>query len=243
MSATTPPTRRRPGRPVAAAWWCCVALAGVWAALAGMVLTHVGLAEADAPVLRWFVAHRAGARTGFLEAVSSTPVDGAAAVLGAGVVLVVAVRTRSVRPLLVLGAAVGAAVVLAEVVKVLVGRARPATATMLGTPESGPGFPSAHTLVFTALAGAVALVLWREMRSASARILIVGIAVLTTGAMGVSRLYLGDHWLTDVLASYALAGAVLAAVAALSGAFPQGGDGLHATPGRPAGYRVADRTG
>ncbi len=184
--------------------------------LVWMVRTHEGLAEADAPVLRWFVAHRSGAPTGVLEAVSSTPVDGAAAVLAAAAVLLVAVRIRSVRPLLVMGAAVAAAVVLAEVVKMLVGRARPATATMLGTPESGPGFPSAHTLVFTALIGAIALVLWRQTRSASARILIVGAAVLASGAMGVSRLYLGDHWLTDVLASYALAGAVLAAVAALS---------------------------
>jgi membrane-associated phospholipid phosphatase len=220
VSATARRTGPVPGRAVASAWWCCLALVGVWAALVWMVLTHQGLAEADASVLRWFVAHRGGAVTGFLEAVSSTPVDGGAAVLAAGVVLVVAVRTRSVRPVLVLGAAVAAAVVLAEVVKALVDRARPATATMLGTPESGPGFPSAHTLVFTAMVGAAALVLWRTVGSGLARVLIVGVAVATAGAMGVSRLYLGDHWLTDVLASYALAGAVLAAVAALSGAFP-----------------------
>jgi hypothetical protein len=209
---------RAAARPVTGSWWCCGALAAVWVALTWMVLAHEGLARADAPVLRWFVAHRSVTSTGVLEAVSSTPVDGAAAVLAAAAVLLVAVRTRSLWPLLVLGAAVGASVVLAETVKLVVGRARPAPATMLGNPESGPGFPSAHTLVITALAGAAALVLWQVVRATSARVLIVGAAVGVAGAMGVSRLYLGDHWLTDVLASYALAGVVLAAVAAISAA-------------------------
>jgi membrane-associated phospholipid phosphatase len=131
-------------------------------------------------------------------------------------VLVVAVRTRSVRPLLILGASVAGAVVLAELVKTLVGRARPAADVMLGPPETGSGFPSAHTLVFSALAGAVALVVWRATASALLRTAAVGVATAAALAMGVSRLYLGDHWSTDVLASYALAGAVLAAVAALS---------------------------
>jgi membrane-associated phospholipid phosphatase len=37
--------------------------------------------------------------------------------------------------------------------------------------------------------------------------------------MGMSRLYVGDHWLTDVLAAYAVAGAVVAAVAWVTGPF------------------------
>lgn len=223
MSAASPPSLRAAGRPVPAAWWACAVLVGAWATLVWMVLTHEGLAEADPPVLQWFVAHRSGAPTGVLEGVSSTPVDGAAAVLAAAAVLLVAVRTRSVRPVVVLGVAVGAAVVLAESVKAVVGRARPAAVTMLGTPESGPGFPSAHTLVFSALVGATALVLWRAVRATSTRVLILVIAVGAAGVMGLSRLYLGDHWLTDVLASYVLAGVVLAAVAPLSGAPPTAG--------------------
>jgi undecaprenyl-diphosphatase len=203
-------------RPVATLWWCCAALLVAWAAVLGMVLTSAGLADEDAPALDWLVRHRSSTLTTVFEAISSTPLDGAAAVLGAALVLLVAVRTRSVWPVLTLGAAVAGAVVLAELVKGAVGRARPATATMLGTPESGPGFPSAHTMVFTALAGAVALVVLRATSSAGVRAAAVAAAVVASGAMGASRLYLGDHWLTDVLASYALAGAVLAAAAALT---------------------------
>jgi undecaprenyl-diphosphatase len=185
-----------------------------------MVLSHEGLAEEDAPVLGWLVRHRSGALTSLFEAISSTPLDGAAAVLGAGLVVFLAVRARSVRPVLVPGAAVAGAVLLSVLVKDAVGRARPATATMLGSPESGPGFPSAHTLVFTALAGAVALVVWRTASSGRARAGAVAAAAVASVAMGASRLYLGDHWFTDVLSSYALAGALLTAVAALTAPRP-----------------------
>lgn len=204
---------RRPA--VTGAWWWCAAFLAGWAALLGMVLTSEGLTEDDGPVLRWLVQHRSSGWTRFFKAVSGTVPDGGAAMLATALVAVVALRSRSVRPIGVLVAAVAGAGLLSVLVKDVVGRARPATATMLGAPESGPGFPSAHTLVFTALAGAVALVVWRATASAGVRAVSLAGAVVTSGAMGVSRLYLGDHWCTDVLASYALAGAVLAAVAAL----------------------------
>jgi membrane-associated phospholipid phosphatase len=215
MSGTVLIGRRLAGRPGALLWWASGALLLGWAGLLGMVLAHEGLAEDDAPLLGWLVDHRNGVLTGIFEATSSTALDGGAAVLAAGLVVLLAVRARSVRPVLVLGAAVAGAVLLAELVKSVVGRARPTTATMLGVPESGPGFPSAHTLVFTALAGAVALVVWRTTAARGVRTGTVAVAAVASVAMGASRLYLGDHWFTDVLSSYALAGVVLTAVAAL----------------------------
>ena len=84
---------------------------------------------------------------------------------------------------------------------------------MLGVPETGWGFPSNHTLVTAALAGALVLVVWRATpRPAPARPRSAA-GVLAALLMGLSRLYVGDHWLTDVLAAYAVAGVVLAAVA------------------------------
>ncbi|MCW2575762.1 MAG: hypothetical protein JWR28_1735 [Modestobacter sp.] len=222
MSATVLSGRRPVGRPDAPLWSVAAVLLLAWGAVLGMVLSHEGLAEEDSPLLGWVVRHRSAGLTAVFEGISSTPVDGAAAVLAAGLVTLVALRTRSVRPLLVLGSAVAGAVLLAELVKTVVGRARPATATMLGVPESGSGFPSAHTLVFTALAGAAALVAWRATASMGMRALAVSVAAVASAAMGASRLYLGDHWFTDVLASYALAGAVLAAVAALTSPRPAG---------------------
>jgi membrane-associated phospholipid phosphatase len=206
----------QPPRRVPTAVWWSAGLLVLWGVVLGMVLTRAGLAEADGPVLHWLVRHRSDPLTTVFELVSGTVLDGAAALLAGAVVLLVAVRSRSVRPLLTLAGAVGGAVVLAEGLKAVVGRARPATGTMLGVPETGSGFPSAHTLVLTALAGATALVVWRATASRAVRVAVVVFALVASAAMGASRLYLGDHWLTDVLASYLLAGLVLTVTAALT---------------------------
>jgi undecaprenyl-diphosphatase len=189
----------------------------VWAALLGMVLTREGLAEGDSPVLGWLVGHRTSGWTAALEAVSSTAAAGSVVLLTAGTALAISVRRRSWRPVATVGLAGVGAGALAEVLKAVVARPRPATTAMLGVPETGWGFPSAHTLVTSALAAAVALVVWRTTTRRAARALAVLAAGTIALAMGASRLYLGDHWFTDVLASYALAGAVTAVVAWLTG--------------------------
>jgi undecaprenyl-diphosphatase len=185
-------------------------------ALLGMVLTREGLAEDDGPVLNWLVGHRTSGWTAALEAVSSTAAAGSVVLLTAGTALVISVRRRSWRPLAAVGLAGAGAGSVAEVLKAVVARPRPATTAMLGVPETGWGFPSAHTLVTSALVAAAALVVWRTTTRPPARALAVLAAGTIALAMGASRLYLGDHWFTDVLASYALAGAVTAVVAWLT---------------------------
>jgi undecaprenyl-diphosphatase len=215
MTVRPPGVRPGPAAASALVWWCAASLLA-WVALLGMVLSRTGLAQDDSPVLGWLVGHRSSLATTLLAAVSGTPLDAAATLVAGGLAGVIALRARSVWPVLTLAGAVGGAVVLAELVKVLVHRSRPPVATMLGTPETGSGFPSAHTLVFTALAGAAALVVWRATGSRPVRALAVTVAVVASVVMGISRLYLGDHWLTDVLASYALAAALLTAIALLT---------------------------
>lgn len=64
-------------------------------------------------------------------------------------------------------------------------------------------FPSGHALVSLAVYGALALVLARELSSNGRRaLLFAGVALLVL-AIGFSRLYLGVHYLSDVLAGYA----------------------------------------
>jgi len=91
---------------------------------------------------------------------------------------------------------IGAAAVV-YVVKALVGRARPA----LWETEAywGSSFPSGHTLVVAAFATAAALCASRVRPAA--RKLALSIAILWISLVAVSRLVLGVHWPTDVLAA------------------------------------------
>jgi membrane-associated phospholipid phosphatase len=64
-------------------------------------------------------------------------------------------------------------------------------------------FPSGHALVSLAVYGAIALVVARRLPSAGRRTLLFGGVAVLVIAIGFSRLYLGVHFLSDVLAGYA----------------------------------------
>jgi undecaprenyl-diphosphatase len=105
--------------------------------------------------------------------------------------------------------AVGASA-LSVSMKLLVGRARPDPVTMLAT-ASGHAFPSGHAMQSVACYGALAICLsslWP--RRSVAIISWIGAAAVAV-TVGLSRVYLGVHWATDVLSGWLLAGAWLAA--------------------------------
>ena len=83
------------------------------------------------------------------------------------------------------------------VVKAIVGRARPALWEAQW--YAGSSFPSGHTLSTAALATAAALCVARIWPRASAPA--TALAVLWTGLVAASRLVLGVHWPSDVLAA------------------------------------------
>jgi undecaprenyl-diphosphatase len=184
-----------------------------WTALLGMVLTGEGLAEDDGPLLGWLVGHRAPTWTAAMEAVSSPVTATVVPAAALTATLAVGLVARAWRPLVTVVLAAGGAAVTGLLLKDLVRRARPPVTTMLGVPETGWAFPSNHTLITSALVGALVLIIWRATRSTRVRAVSLAVGVLGALLMGLSRLYVGDHWLTDVLAAYAVAGVVLAAVA------------------------------
>ena len=92
--------------------------------------------------------------------------------------------------------------------KVIVERARPDGAEALAT-AGGYAFPSGHSATAVALYGALALIVARH-GDARARRAAIAAAVALSVLVGVTRVYLGVHYPTDVLAGWLLGGAVLA---------------------------------
>jgi undecaprenyl-diphosphatase len=90
---------------------------------------------------------------------------------------------------------------ISNLIKVLVARARPAIDPLAGF--TGASFPSGHTTAAASFYAAAALVLGRG-RSFRIRTILAGVAVGIAAAVGASRVLLGVHWFTDVLAGLAL---------------------------------------
>ncbi len=92
-------------------------------------------------------------------------------------------------------------------VKLLVFRPRPA-ATLVHVFKALPpsSFPSGHVLMFTCLAGFLAFLAFTLLKPRAARIAAIVVAVLVMLLMGLSRIALGHHWLSDVSGGYVLGG-------------------------------------
>jgi len=94
------------------------------------------------------------------------------------------------------------AMVLSPVVKDLVGRLRPVVEAPVAS-APGPSFPSGHALASVVTYGTLLLVLLPLLRR-RARTPVVASTVLLVVAIGFTRLALGVHFLTDVLAGWLL---------------------------------------
>jgi undecaprenyl-diphosphatase len=115
---------------------------------------------------------------------------------------------RSWRPAIAIVVVFGAAEVARAVVAELVHRPRPPAADFL-TGAGGWSYPSGHTIQGTVACG-ILLVLLAPGRARRTQVLLAAGSVLVVLGVAVSRVYLGVHWLTDVLGSMTLGIAVLA---------------------------------
>lgn len=73
--------------------------------------------------------------------------------------------------------------------------------------ETGFSFPSGHASLSLALYGFIAFLVWKH--ASHQRTLAVAVVIVLVGLIGFSRLYLGVHYASDVLAGYAVGAAFL----------------------------------
>jgi len=102
-----------------------------------------------------------------------------------------------------LAAATWGAAALDAVVKAVLARPRPPVSRQV-VAAAGSAFPSGHAVQAAAFYGALAWILARHLRGRSQRIVIWSAAIVCTGLVGTSRVYLGVHWPSDVGAGWAV---------------------------------------
>lgn len=99
-------------------------------------------------------------------------------------------------------------VLLIQSFKHYFGRLRPDSSNWL-LPASGLSFPSGHTTGSTAVLGALFYVLGRYLSSSEERWIIWMSGLVIILMIGLSRVYLGVHYTTDVLGGFILGTSIL----------------------------------
>jgi undecaprenyl-diphosphatase len=139
-----------------------------------------------------------------------------------------------IRPVIALVAGLALTYVLVHVLKDAYDRPRPPSAV---AESAGSSFPSAHAAYAVAWV-ACAVALTRALPGIGTRFAFVTVGVVVAALVGLSRVYLRVHWLSDVLAGWGLGATVFALcgiVALVVGFVRQ--NGAAAPPAR-AGERV-----
>ncbi|QCR45287.1 phosphatidic acid phosphatase [Curtobacterium sp. SGAir0471] len=225
--------RSRVGHAVAEAWAALGRRYGALPLLVLMLLVGIGIAVTatwaasevydavresddvavlDRPVLDWMLT----LRSPFADRAVTWWTD-IAGTIGMPIVAVAflvgfTVQRRAWTPLVLLVAASGGSLLMTIAGKDLIGRARPPLSDAVPPYEHSPSFPSGHTLNATVVVGTIVyLLILRQSRTVT-RVWTIVVGTLFVLSIGVSRIFLGHHWTTDVLAAWALGLAWLALV-------------------------------
>jgi undecaprenyl-diphosphatase len=166
-----------------------------------MVQTDSGFARWDKSFGEWGAAHATEASARFMRDVSMLGGTTLTVALAVVVAAVEIIRTRRATVVAFLATVMIGISILLNLVKLVVDRARPDIRQLTGF--SGSSFPSGHAATSAAVFAAFALVLGRG-RSPSVRAALNGGAVGIAVAVASTRVLLGVHWFTDVLAGIAL---------------------------------------
>jgi undecaprenyl-diphosphatase len=164
--------------------------------LAYMMRTQTGLIEADRFVEHWTDPRMTSTSVATLKVLTVLGTTAAVVLVGVATAAYALWRWRSRAIPMFLAIVIGGQLVLSNLIKGAVQRVRPDLRPLAGF--SGPSFPSGHATAAAATFGAIAIVLGRDGTSRR-RMMLAGMAVCIAVAVACSRVFLGVHWLTDVI--------------------------------------------
>ena len=90
--------------------------------------------------------------------------------------------------------------IINQVLKFIVQRPRPTDFKLID--ESGYSFPSGHAMISVAFYGYLIYLIYKYIKNKIIKFLLISLLVILIIIIGVSRIYLGVHYTSDVLAGF-----------------------------------------
>ena len=171
-----------------------------------------GVAALDVPLLHAAMGLRSPAADGFAAGVAELFGPVGMPIMAVAAILVLSLRRRSFTPVILIAAAGIGSLLMTLAGKDIIGRHRPPLADAIPPFEYSPSFPSGHTLNATVIAGIVGYLIWLRRHAIAAKVASLAVPVVIAVVVGLTRILLGAHWFTDVLAGWLLGAGWLALV-------------------------------
>jgi membrane-associated phospholipid phosphatase len=164
-----------------------------------------GLAAFDPQLTADVVAHRTAGMSKLAHALTFIGNVSVLTILTVVVAVLLRILTHRWRPAVILVIGMAGAATLTYTLKVLISRHRPDASIVLGAVNHGFSFPSGHSLSSAVFFLLLAGLLWYTDVSRAVKLAGTAAAIVLTIGIGLSRVYLGYHWATDVLAGWTIA--------------------------------------
>ena len=192
------------------AWLGIVVLlvaSAVFAVIAATVARHDPILQRDLQVLVWLHTHGSPVFSAFLLAISylhsTIGIAVFTVILGAALA-----QRRKWYWVLALGLSVGGGMLLNTLLKLAFHRQRPVWDDPLLTLTTN-SFPSGHAAAATLFYGFLSVYVVSHVKELSLRVACVAASILMVALVAFSRMYLGVHYLSDVLAAISISTAWL----------------------------------
>lgn len=155
----------------------------------------------DQSVMEWMVAHRTPWLTDGVTMITHSGGTIAVFVIAAIVTVALLLRQRIAAAVTVAGAMLSGWAAM-SLLKLMFARQRPPIPDRLVEIDSY-SFPSGHAMMSAILACVLGAVVVRVLGPGLLRVALLVLLACYTVAVGMSRVYLAAHWLTDVVAGWA----------------------------------------
>lgn len=170
------------------------------AAIAEDVVTGDPLTVVDAQLSAWLHTHSTPLLTALFARV--TLLGSTLIAMIAGLVAIYLLRRRQPFWFAAFVLAVYGGIILNRLLKYSFQRARPRFDDPVFS-FTGHSFPSGHTMTATVVYGAIAVLVFTKNKNRVLRAGVIASAAVLIGLVGFSRIYLGAHYLSDVLGAIA----------------------------------------
>lgn len=131
-------------------------------------------------------------------AVFITNFGGPIMLVGLAVILFMLIRNKKIGVSILVN--LGAITILNQLLKQILQRPRPTGYRLIE--ESGYSFPSGHSMVSMAFYGYLIYLIYKHIENKHLKICMISLLIILILSIGLSRIYLGVHYTSDVVAGF-----------------------------------------